>query len=170
MSTITIQKDAGGAVFWIQKQGFVNRPYTVNDYEFQPYEDGISYSLVSKDQLIYIVTGAKYTDTINGDTGDAFATFAALQSYIITNFFRKAGGAGSGSQSANYISGEIPVGTVNGSNTSYTIAHTPLSGSLSVFLNGIFQRPTLDWSVSGTTLTMVVAPPIGYNLLITYQY
>jgi hypothetical protein len=64
---------------------------------------------------------------------------------------------------------EIPTGTINGSNTSFTIAHIPLAG-ISLFLNGLMAIPTTDYSVSGTTITMVTAPISGDNLMINYSY
>ncbi len=68
------------------------------------------------------------------------------------------------------VSGETPTGTINGSNATFTIAHTPVSGSVSVFLNGLMERPTTDWTISGSTITMIDIPQTGSNLLINYQY
>jgi hypothetical protein len=68
------------------------------------------------------------------------------------------------------VSGEAPTGTINGSNATFTAAHTPISGSISVFINGIMERPTTDWTISGATLTMIDIPQTGDNLLINYQY
>src|ERR1039458_306555 len=36
----------------------------------------------------------------------------------------------------NFADGEVPTGAINGSNQSFTLAHTPTSGSLKLFLNG----------------------------------
>jgi hypothetical protein len=66
---------------------------------------------------------------------------------------------------------EIPSGTVNGSNTSFTISFAPTSSdSLTLFIDGIAKELTTDYSISGTTITMVVAPVAGQALYATYQY
>jgi hypothetical protein len=65
--------------------------------------------------------------------------------------------------------GEIPSGTINGSNTVFTLAQTPLEGeSVDVYLDGLKQIPTTDYSISGTTITFVTAPVAGQNLRVDY--
>jgi hypothetical protein len=49
-----------------------------------------------------------------------------------------------------------PSGTINGSNTAFTLASAPV-GDIVVYLNGLQVRET-GYSVSGTTLTMTTAP------------
>jgi hypothetical protein len=53
---------------------------------------------------------------------------------------------------------EVPSGTMNGINVTFTLSNTPNpAASLSVYLNGVWQDT--DWiSVSGTTITFTVAP------------
>lgn len=66
---------------------------------------------------------------------------------------------------------EAPTGTINGSNTNFTLSQTPGSSSQMMgFLNGIFQRYTTDYTVSGTTVTMTTAPETGDNLYFGYWY
>lgn len=49
-------------------------------------------------------------------------------------------------------------GSVSGGNSSFTLSETPLNAqSISVFVNGLYQKPTTNYSVSGTTLTFVGA-------------
>lgn len=49
-----------------------------------------------------------------------------------------------------------------GAQTAFTLSSTPGSlGSLEVFISGIRQVPTTNYTVSGTTLTFVTAPPAG---------
>lgn len=62
---------------------------------------------------------------------------------------------------------EVPTGTVNGVNTSFTLSVSPLD-IISLGLNGRPLKYTTDYSVSGTTLTMVVPPAIGQELFINY--
>jgi hypothetical protein len=64
---------------------------------------------------------------------------------------------------------EVPTGLVNGSNTSYTLSSTPHSAkSVRIYLNGIKQLYTTDYSVSGTTVTMVTAPATGQKIEAEY--
>jgi len=67
---------------------------------------------------------------------------------------------------------ETPSGTINGSNTSFTLANTPVTGSVHLYKNGQLLTPTTDYSISGSTITMVVAPistPTTDKLLADYR-
>ena len=49
-----------------------------------------------------------------------------------------------------------------GAQTAFTLSSTPGSlGSLEVFVHGVRQTPTTDYTISGTTLTFVAAPTAG---------
>lgn len=64
---------------------------------------------------------------------------------------------------------ETPTGSVNSSNTSFSIAQTPLENdAVLIFKNGLLQRPTTDYSLSGTTITFVTAPATGSDLVVYY--
>jgi hypothetical protein len=56
------------------------------------------------------------------------------------------------------VIGETPSGTINNSNTIFTIANTPVSSSVEVFKNGQRLTETTDYTISGVTITFVVAP------------
>lgn len=73
-------------------------------------------------------------------------------------------------RASNYITREAPSGAVNGSNTTFTLANTPVSGSEQVFLNGILQEPGSgnDYTISGTTITYLTAPATGDRIRVTY--
>ncbi len=70
--------------------------------------------------------------------------------------------------STNLIVNETPSGLINSSNTAYTIANTPVTGKVTVFLNGLKQKLGVDYTISGTTLTMLFAPTTGDDLSINY--
>ena len=55
---------------------------------------------------------------------------------------------------------ETPTGALNGSNTTFTLAHTPANSSLAFFLNGQLLRPgaSYDYTISAGTVTMAFAP------------
>lgn len=72
--------------------------------------------------------------------------------------------------STSFVYEETPSGTVNGSNTSFTIANTPVSGTFILYRDG--QRIAgggADYTLSGTTVTFVTAPVTGSVLRCDYQ-
>lgn len=68
------------------------------------------------------------------------------------------------------IANESPTGSINGTNTSFTLSATPEANSLEVYLNGLLQQPGVgnDYTVSGTQLTFTTAPEIGDIILCSY--
>jgi hypothetical protein len=67
---------------------------------------------------------------------------------------------GSGGSAGTAVASEQP----SGSSITYTIANTPISGSLLVYVNGQFVLPGgVDYTLSGTTLTFVA----GYSSWLT---
>jgi hypothetical protein len=79
-------------------------------------------------------------------------------------------GNGSGGGGTAFLAGEIPSGTLNGTNTSFIVAHTPVTSSLSVVLNGQILTLTNDYTFSGTTITLLIAPISTDTLRINYSY
>jgi hypothetical protein len=76
------------------------------------------------------------------------------------------GGAGYGTPTQ-----ENPSGTVNGSNTSFSLVNTPISnGSASIFLDGLILRQGTDYTISANTITMTTAPSVGQSLYAVYQH
>ncbi len=69
------------------------------------------------------------------------------------------------------VTGETPTGLINGINTSYTLANVP-SMFTHVFLNGLLQDlgGGNDYTITGNTITMVVPPPTGSKLRVSYLY
>lgn len=71
-------------------------------------------------------------------------------------------------QNPTIIPAEIPAGLVNGSNTSFTLAHAPLSPqSVKVIIDGLTLSP-VDWSIIGQVVTMAIAPAAGQGLRVWY--
>jgi len=63
---------------------------------------------------------------------------------------------------------EVPSGTINGSNVTFTLAAPPSAAGISLFQNGLLLKPTTDYSLSTATITMVAAPLTGDTLLANY--
>lgn len=64
---------------------------------------------------------------------------------------------------------ESLLGTIDGVNVTFNLSTTPLINSLLIFVNGLYQTPIENYSVSGTTITFVAAPQVGDNLRAVYQ-
>lgn len=70
---------------------------------------------------------------------------------------------------------ETPSGTINGVNGTFTLSHTPVAGSILLFLNGELQvegslgAGTESFTLSGATITHLLPPQIGDRLLAAYR-
>jgi len=71
-----------------------------------------------------------------------------------------------------FVDGEVPAGTINGTNLVFTTAQTanPIM-SLALYRNGLRLRANVDYSISGTTITFGtgLAPQLGDLLLCSYR-
>ncbi len=65
---------------------------------------------------------------------------------------------------------ETPAGTINSINVTFTLAHTPVAGSVKLFLRGLRMKRGLDYTISGATITMINVPLTGDALLADYRY
>jgi len=68
------------------------------------------------------------------------------------------------------ITGEAPTGDINGANTTFTTANTPVSSTEMVYLNGLLQEPGAlnDYTISGSTISFLTAPETGDIVLVSY--
>lgn len=69
--------------------------------------------------------------------------------------------------SSTDVRNEVPAGTVDGVNTIFTLSFTPIQ-IIRLEQNGRPLRLTVDFTLSGTTLTLVEAPAFGQELDISY--
>lgn len=71
---------------------------------------------------------------------------------------------------SSFVTRETPSGLVNGANTTYTLANTPVAGTEEVYLNGIQQESGAgnDYTISGATITYLTAPLTGDKLRVSY--
>ena len=74
--------------------------------------------------------------------------------------------------SSNKVTREIPTGTVNGSNATFTLANTPTVGTEHVFVNGVLMNSGAgnDYTISGATITFLTGaiPQTGDVVLVSY--
>lgn len=73
---------------------------------------------------------------------------------------------------ANYVTRESPTGTIDGSNTIFTLAATPVAGTEHVYVNGILQNSGTgnDYTISGATITFLAGaiPQTGDVIRVSY--
>src|SRR5262245_26131377 len=71
---------------------------------------------------------------------------------------------------SSFVVRETPSGTINGSNTAFTLASTPLSNTEQVFLNGVLLEPGAgnDYTISTNAVTMLTVPQTGDRLRVSY--
>ena len=70
----------------------------------------------------------------------------------------------------NIIDNEIPVGTIDGTNDTFTLSHTPTAGVEHLYLNGARQTPTLDYTIVADTITFNVPPTVLSKIICDYRY
>lgn len=71
-----------------------------------------------------------------------------------------------------FADGEVPGGTVDGVNGTFTLANTPSpAGSLVLYRNGIAQKPAVDYTLTGATVQFLAGaiPQPGDTLLAWYR-
>lgn len=79
-------------------------------------------------------------------------------------------GTGAVPTAGDIIVREIPTGQIDGNNTTFTLANTPISNSEQIFLNGLLQDTRgIDYSISGAVITFLIPPLSGDRILVTYQ-
>ena len=67
---------------------------------------------------------------------------------------------------------EVPAGTVNGVNPTFTLTQTPCTGSLLLQVNGLIMKPIVAYTIAAGTITFDAGyiPQTGDELYATYQY
>lgn len=115
----------------------------------------------AKGFFLYI-NGSKYGFN---NTVDFYGTGVTTS---VVNGLRRITFAGSGG-GTTWKGWTTPTGSVNSSNVTFTLADTPVSGSLTVVLNGAVQVDGgVDYTLAGTTITFVNAPLTGATLRVNY--
>lgn len=115
--------------------------------------------------FVAVEEGSTNADTVwlcTSNQGGTLGTTAITWQQIPTS---------AGLTSSNFVDKEIPTGSINGSNVTFTLANTPVSGSEHVYLNGMLQESGAgnDYTISTTTITMASAPATGEKLRVSYR-
>lgn len=96
----------------------------------------------------YTVTGQNITFTVAPFSGDS----------IIVDY---------NANEVTTVYNETPAGLINGENTVYTLSQTP--ATVKIYLNGVRQRPGIDYSVTDDTITFTNAPFSGDYIIVDYE-
>src|SRR6056300_761842 len=102
------------------------------------------------------------SDLANGEVG---IDTSAKKFYINDSGTIKEIGGSTG-DATSPLAGDVRGYTGDGSTTAYTVSSGADVENLLVFINGVYQRPTTDYTVSGTTLTFGTAPVNGDSITI----
>lgn len=159
--SITIAATGGGGGLYVNAQevpsGAINGSNTAYTLSQTPTSDASVKlwldGLFQRQGTDYTISGSSITMTaapVSGQTLDAAYTY----------------GSTGPSQSQ-----EVPSGTINGSNVTFTLAQTPTSNAaVSLYQDGFLMRQGTDYTISGSTITMTTAPVSGQTLDATYTY
>ncbi len=128
-------------------------------------------TLTSLNSTVNALNGTVAT---NGNTLSTLGTRVSGLSSSLTSLTQAVtqlqSGGGNGSVNTAFIDGEMPAGSVNSSNTIYTLSAIPVpASSLELYRNGLVQTVGVDYTVSGTTVTFLpVAVPKSGDLIQAY--
>lgn len=78
------------------------------------------------------------------------------------------GATGAAGSTFNIITGEKPTGVPSGLNTNYTMAQTPIAGTVAVYIAGLRIDPA-NFLLSGAVITIVTALVTGL-VVVDYRY
>lgn len=78
-----------------------------------------------------------------------------------------------GLSTSSFVVGETPSGTVDGTNDTFTLANTPTSGTVRLYVNGVRMNAGVgnDYTISTNTITFLsgAIPQTGDVILADYQ-
>lgn len=150
-----------------QASGAENGIYTVNASGAPTRAtDADSSTEATAGMFVFVEEG-----TVNADTGWVMTNNGAITLGTTALTFAQFSSVGSALGASNFVTRETPSGSVNSSNTTFTLANTPTAGTEQVFLNGILQEPGAgnDYTISGSTITYLTAPLTGDKIRVSYM-
>ena len=109
--------------------------------------------------VIKLKRGTSTPTTSDISNGEVAIDTSAKKFYINdAGTIKEIGGGTGGGGGAAALGGDVRAYTGDGSTTGYTVTSGADVENVLVFINGVYQRPTSDYTVSGTTLTFGTAP------------
>lgn len=79
------------------------------------------------------------------------------------------GGAGWSPLTPRYQAAGVPTGAINGANQTYTLPQSPV-GSIAVVINGLIATATVDYTLSGVTITHLGTALSGTDTITFLEY
>ena len=136
-------------------QGGVNTTLLNDGSGNLSWASSLSTTLPSGD--IFVGNGSNVA-TATPMTGDVTITNAGVTSIT-------------GGLTSHFVTREVPSGSINGSNVTFTLANTPLVGTECIYYNGLLQNVGAgnDYTISGSTITFVIAPETSSVILVNYM-
>ncbi|MBM3783961.1 MAG: hypothetical protein FJW30_06340 [Acidobacteria bacterium] len=131
---------------------------------------GLSDELAARPVKGFVYTNDRILKT--GPTGALEAVQGNLADCIRVDGSTGPCGSGSGTGAPGFVDHEVPTGSVNGSNAVFTLAQPPSPAtSLALYRNGILQKPGIDFSVTGNTVTFAALsiPQTSDLLMASYR-
>jgi hypothetical protein len=68
------------------------------------------------------------------------------------------------------VRNEVPTGTLDLSNCTFTLVNQPANASIEIFQNGVLLIDGTDYTFSGKTITMTEAPHSNDTLICNYEF
>lgn len=139
--------------------------------------DDFAAASVQANAAFFVSEGTANADTQWTITNNAASAVVGTDNLVLAQIGAGTSySAGSGLQlsgttfSIFFVNMETPSGTVNGSNDTFTLANTPVSGTVMLFKNGILLEAGSgnDYTISTATITMATAPVSGDKIRASY--
>ena len=108
--------------------------------------------------IIKLKRGTTTPTTSDLANGEVAIDTSAKKFYINDNGTIKEIAGGTSGDSSSPLAGDVRGYTGDGSTSVYTVTSGADVENVLVFVNGVYQRPTTDYTVSSTTLTFGTAP------------
>lgn len=112
------------------------------------------------------------TATISGGGAGVGVTSLTAQYQSVTLESTPSGWIQTSGSPPRFVDDETPTGVINGTNTTFTLAHAPAPAlSLNFYRNGNWQSQGLEYTLSGATITVITtAPVVGEWFRASYRF
>ena len=134
-----------------------NGIYTVAAAAWVRADDTFELDQVFAGETVFVAQG-----TVNGKTGWINTGVNPITPGTTAQNFERVAATGI-LVAGNFVSHEIPAGTVDGTNVVFTLAFTPVLGTEHVYKNGLLliSGAGNDYTMAGATITFAMAPKAG---------
>ena len=110
--------------------------------------------------VIKLKRGTSTPTTSDIVSGEVAVDTSAKKFYINdSGTIKELGGGTSGGDSSSPLSGDVRAYTGDGSDSTFDVTSGTTVDNVLVFENGVCQKPTTDYTISGTTLTFQGGAP-----------